>query len=235
MNSKIVELPDVGKVYLYKRRGNRNIKISITNEGKVRVTLPYWAPYHVAAAFVQSKKEWITQHQQKNKVVLSDGAAIGKAHRLVFAQDSSLSTPRSRLVGNEIRISHPPELTSNAPEVQKLAKTACYKALQKQAATLLPQRLEILAAQHDFSYKAVSVRRMKSRWGSCDSHTNISLNIFLVQLPWDYIDYVLLHELSHTKAMHHGQEFWDVFESCLPTAKQYRKNMRNYKAYLNPL
>ena len=51
-------------------------------------------------------------------------------------------------------------------------------------------------------------------------------------LPWDLIDYVIMHELSHTKALHHGSDFWKVFESVMPDAKKRRKEMKNYKPAL---
>ena len=50
-----------------------------------------------------------------------------------------------------------------------------------------------------------------------------------MQLPWALIDYVLLHELSHTKALHHGPDFWKVFEAVLPGAKQRRKELKDFK------
>jgi predicted metal-dependent hydrolase len=50
-----------------------------------------------------------------------------------------------------------------------------------------------------------------------------------MQLPWDLIDYVLLHELVHTEHLHHGAGFWQRFDQVLPGAKQKRKALRAYK------
>jgi len=49
---------------------------------------------------------------------------------------------------------------------------------------LLPQRLQAFATQTGFSYRSVSVKQLKSRWGSCNTEKEITLNLFLMQLPW---------------------------------------------------
>src|SRR5690606_36436720 len=98
------------------------------------------------------------------------------------------------------------------PRVQKAAQAAAIRALRKEAETLLPQRLRTLAEQTGFTYNSVAVKQPKSRWGSCSHQKHITLNLFLMQLPWRLIDYVLLHELTHTKVMRHGPPFWAELE-----------------------
>ena len=74
----------------------------------------------------------------------------------------------------------------------------------------LTSRLYELAQEHDFSYNKVSLRDQKSRWGSCSAHDNISLNQKLYFLP-DYLrDYVLVHELAHTREKNHSPAFWEI-------------------------
>jgi predicted metal-dependent hydrolase len=75
----------------------------------------------------------------------------------------------------------------------------------------------------------VQIRKLTARWGSCSSAKVITLSYYLMQLPWPLIDYVLLHELSHTEHMNHGSDFWGKFESVLPGAKVLRKEIRTYK------
>src|SRR5207245_10741873 len=111
---------------------------------------------------------------------------------------------------------------------QKAAKAACVRALRVQAERLLAQRLRALADLYQFEYRSASIKQLKSRWGSCDADAAIVLNLFLIQLPWHLIDYVLLHELAHTKALHHGPDFWQELERCLPHAKQLRREIKQY-------
>lgn len=118
------------------------------------------------------------------------------------------------------------------PAVQKAAQTASIRALKKEAGQLLPQRLRTLAMQTGFTYKSVGVKQLKSRWGSCTHQKEITLNLFLMQLPWRLIDYVLLHELTHTKVMRHGPPFWKELEKHVPRAKQLSKEIANHHPVL---
>jgi predicted metal-dependent hydrolase len=97
---------------------------------------------------------------------------------------------------------------------------------------LLPIRLQQLSKKYDYQYASVSIKSLKSRWGSCDSNNNISLNLYLMELPWELIDYVLVHELNHTIAMHHGPDFWQKMEAKMPNSKLLRKQLKQYRAGL---
>ncbi len=83
-----------------------------------------------------------------------------------------------------------------------------------------------MAKTYSFTYENVRVRAMHTRWGSCTSKGAISLNIYLMMLPWDLIDYVLLHELTHTKHLHHGENFWNALEVIMPDMKKRKKELK---------
>src|SRR4051812_47334406 len=70
-------------VTVYKRRGSRSLRLTVTPHGQVRVTIPAWAPYKAGVEFAKARQDWIhTQH--KPLTPLADGQPVGKAHRLVF-------------------------------------------------------------------------------------------------------------------------------------------------------
>lgn len=235
MATKQVRIPEIGTVTLYKRRGNRSLRLSIAPTGEVRVSLPYWLPYKAGEQFALSKAVWIEANRPKAQVgSLQHGHAIGKAHRLYFEQQSTASKVATRIAGNEIRVSFPAIYDIHDHEVQEAAHAASIRALKKEAEVLLPQRLQALATQTGFSYRSISVKQLKSRWGSCNSQQEITLNLFLMQLPWQLIDYVLMHELTHTKIMRHGTPFWREMERHVPNAKQLRRQMSKYQPMLTP-
>ena len=89
-----------------------------------------------------------------------------------------------------------------------------------------------LAEEHGFEFNRVFVRAQKTRWASCSSHLNISLNLKLLFLPEDLVRYVLLHELCHTVHLNHSREFWDLLSRCLPDYAGSNKRLRNAGEYV---
>lgn len=233
MAQKIVSLPGIGEVVLAKRKGTRNLRLSIGADGRIRVGLPYWAPYQAGISFALSRAEWIKRHApEPANGLLAEGMRVGKSYRLHFIRDDSAKNVRSRLVANQIIIKGP--VDPSHPATQKVAAAACERALKKDAEKLLPQRVEALARTGGFNYKSVRVKRLRSRWGSCSNQKDITLNYYLIQLPWSLIDYVILHELTHTKHLHHGSAFWEHLQALSPEVKRHRQDIKRHKPVLKP-
>lgn len=92
------------------------------------------------------------------------------------------------------------------------ALEAFYRAKARQKIT---PRVQQLAARTGLAYTGLKFRQMAKRWGSCTSSDLILLNADLVQLPFSLIDYVIIHELCHTKVKSHGKAFWlEVSRHC---------------------
>jgi predicted metal-dependent hydrolase len=233
MNHKIVELEGIGTVHLYKRKGSRSIRLSFMPTGEVRVSVPYWVPYQAGVSFAMARAEWIIKNRPAGSALLKHGDRIGKAHRLVFAQ-REVAQPRATLGTNQITVAYAAVMSPSHPSVQKAAQSAANRALKREAENLLPQRLRALAAANGYNFKSVTVKRLKARWGSCNQHKEIVLNFYLMQLPWQLIDYVLLHELTHTEHLNHSAAFWSRFERAMPGAKQLKKLLHAYQPVVIP-
>jgi predicted metal-dependent hydrolase len=233
MAFKSFDIDNIGTVNIYKRKGARSMKLSITAAGEIRVSLPFWTPYQTGLAFVQSKQEWIASIR-KPKVVLGSGMRVGKAHQLIFLRGDA-SRVQTRIAATEIRIFVPLTMTIEQPAVQSAAEKACIRALKKEAEKLLPQRLATLANHYGFTYRNTSVKLLKSRWGSCNEAGDITLNLYLMQLPWELIDYVLLHELMHTRIMAHGPKFWDELAKFVSNLPVKRKAIKEHRPALFPM
>jgi predicted metal-dependent hydrolase len=87
------------------------------------------------------------------------------------------------------------------------------------AKKILVARLNELAEKHGFMYKRVFIRKQKTRWGSCSAKNNISLNAKLVLLPEKLMDFIILHELVHTRVKSHGKDFWAELLKIEPNGK----------------
>lgn len=118
-------------------------------------------------------------------------------------------------------------MAEHAAEVARL-KEMLHVPDPDRAAHHLRTRLMQLAAEHGFSHGRVTVRNQRTRWGSCSATGNISLNIKLAALPPELRDYVLLHELVHTRVPNHQPEFWQSLEAVVPDARERRRRLRAY-------
>lgn len=230
MATKTVEIEGIGPVTLVKRTTSRSIRITITHGGEVRVSLPSWAPYASAIAFAKTKAAWIAE-QKPDVVLVEQGSQVGKAHHIHFEAGSGANVS-TRVTGNQARVLLPVGVRWDNPDAQEAAHKVAIKVLKKEASHLLPNRLKTLADQFGYTYKSVSIKRLTGRWGSCSEHKDIILNCYLMQLPWELIDYVLLHELAHTRVMAHGQPFWEEMAKYSPNLVRLRREIKAHKPTL---
>ena len=117
-------------------------------------------------------------------------------------------------------------------EKQAAALTRLGPIRRAEARKRLLERLATLAAQHGFSYNRVYVRSQKTRWGSCSDQNNISLNMNLVRLPDELIDYTILHELVHTRVKSHSTHFWQQLDALVGDARALDRQLRPYHVLL---
>ncbi|MDR3328515.1 MAG: M48 family metallopeptidase [Prevotellaceae bacterium] len=105
--------------------------------------------------------------------------------------------------------------------------------LRRQAKQFLPQRVAALAARHGLSYSRITIKNIHSRWGSCSAQNNLNFSIYLMHLPDDLVDHVILHELCHTVHKNHGPKFWALLDSLTNgAAKQQAALLTKYSTLL---
>ncbi len=232
MSQKKVDIPEVGPVTLAKRRGAKNIRLTIQPDGMIRVSLPTWLPYASAILFTQNRAAWIARNRAHRPADLVNGSLIGKNHRLEFKPQQKISKPTFRLSKDRVTVLS--NYPIDHPTSQAIAVKACERALRHETDDLLHDRARHLARAHKLSFRDFKSRKLKSRWGSCSSEKVITINYYLVQLPWHLIDYVLIHELVHTEHQNHSSDFWLLFERLLPDAKALRREIKSYQPILLP-
>jgi predicted metal-dependent hydrolase len=112
-------------------------------------------------------------------------------------------------------------------EKQKQAQGIPLQTINKDdAKKQVTGRLSYLAGEYGFTCNRVTARQQKTRWGSCSPKNNISLNIKLVLLPAEMLDYVILHELVHTRIHNHSRKFWAELDKYVPDSKAVAKRLR---------
>ena len=112
-------------------------------------------------------------------------------------------------------------------EQQKRALGETLQIINKaEAGEKITDRLHQLAEIHGFTCNKVTIRQQKTRWGSCSPKNTISLNIKLALLPLELSDYVILHELVHTRIHNHSRRFWVELDKYVQNSKAVAKQLR---------
>jgi len=88
------------------------------------------------------------------------------------------------------------------------------------------ERVSHLAKLHGFQYNKLTLKSMYTRWGSCSKKNNISLNILMYQLSEEIQDYLILHELMHTKIRNHGNDYWQALDKITGGSRKLDKKLK---------
>lgn len=124
----------------------------------------------------------------------------------------------------------PPQAVFADEGLQNWLRKVIEESLRKNAKVILPSRLEHLSKQSGLPYKSVKINSSQGRWGSCSARKDINLSYYLVLLPSHLIDYVLLHELCHTREMNHSERFWELLNRFTNgNAMALRNELRGYR------
>ena len=230
MTTKVVQFTQIGAVNFRKNRRSKNIKISVKPDKSVHVSFPYYVSSREVAAFVIKNEHWILSQQQKfesRKNIIEEGSVIKtKLYEVLFIKGKENSGQR---IGNTITLKVSDYKNEKSIQFIENTLTSIYRF---EAKKLLPARLNELAKEHQFHFNKVTIRNNKRNWGSCSSKNNISLNLQMMKLPDELIDYILLHELVHTEIKNHSTEFWDKLNSVTNNrAKELAKQVRKYSTY----
>ena len=97
--------------------------------------------------------------------------------------------------------------------------------LKKRARELVENRSAHFAHLYNLSYKKITVRAQKSRWGSCSAAGHLSFNYKIAVLPPHLVDYIVVHEICHLKELNHSKRFWELVGHTIPNYRALRKEL----------
>jgi len=195
------------------RKKVKNARIVVKNSTTVELIVPLRYSQLNVDYLVESKREWILKALSKvklreNAVQLQQNARFIRG-KIYIIHERLIDTPfidyeQARLYG---RMNH-------------FEGEGFVRILKKEAKLFLSKRLLELADEFGFRINKIQIRSQSSRWGSCSSEKNISLNWKLFLVPPFVCDYVLLHELVHTEHLNHSQNFWNRLSEVCPYVTQ---------------
>lgn len=218
---------EFGTITLRRSAKASHVRIRVAPDGRLRASLPLYAPMFLVKRLLKNSRTELRAMlaEQHNVVEFEHGMTIGKSHSLIV-RPSTAKTASAKRHGQQIIVSLPTNVTLHTPAVARTVRDVVIEALRIEAKSYLPKRLAFLADKYGFSYSKVRFSHASGRWGSCSSNGTISLNIALMKLPFELIDYVLIHELSHTIQMNHSENFWKLVETGDPHYKIHRRALK---------
>ncbi|MUH34801.1 M48 family peptidase [Zobellia amurskyensis] len=149
---------------------------------------------------------------------------LGRKYYVELFENNSLEEILIDFTESKFRVSFPKTLKS-----QLELKTAFETFLRIKAEEKLKPRIKKLAKETGLDYSNFKIRKLEKRWGSCTPSNDIIINIDAVKLPYSLIDYLLVHELVHTKIKSHSKEFWAELSKHTPNWKELDAAMYGMK------
>lgn len=200
-------------------RSRRNsISLEITSSGDILVKAPLLIPKFMIQQFINEKSDWIektfqkVQLRQKKEKTYTEGELfrfLGKEYPLTFSPVTNIQIKDEKL---------------HFPEVLKfrVQKELASWYIQ-QAKEVITKRVAYHAEKMNASYTSLMFSDTKSKWGTCFPDNSLQFNWRLIMTPLMVLDYVVIHELTHTTEKHHQASFWSKVRLYTPAYRQHKK------------
>jgi len=226
---------ELGTIEFVRNERSKHIRVRILSSG-LKVTLPLQATEADAMKFINSirakliqKQEKLEKGLEKRNIRIDENTQLQTLTFSVNAKRIERKNIYFSLKDGVLRIEFPTGTDCSDEKNQSFFWNGISHFLRKEAKRLLPNRTKQLAEKYGFTFSEVKIQSSKTRWGSCSHAQSINLSFYLMLLPAHLIDYVILHELCHTREMNHGDRFWALMDKVTDRkSKELRKELKNY-------
>lgn len=222
--------PEFGHITVRRLARSTNIRFSVATSGKLSISAPRYTPLFLVKQALNSSRGDVRKLLDNPRLpsAYQNGQSIGKSHKLAVVETGLVKKPETKTERDTLIVRLPASSTLEDTRVQQLIRDEVVKILRKEAKQVLPGRIAAIAKTHGFSYTKLRFSHSGGRWGSCSSNGTISLNIALMKLPDELIDYVLIHELCHTRHMNHSRQFWDEVGAIDPHFRLHKRQIARH-------
>ena len=204
----------VYSIEIERKKGNKNTYIRVKKDMTIKVTTNYFTSDKAIGKIIEENTNQIKKMIENKKIKNENNTGffyLGKKYDIVYVEYCNISFGESKVFINK-----------------KINIDDWYK---KQAKVIYKDHLDQI--YHRFSkripYPDLRIRKMSTRWGVCNVKTKtITLNLELMKRDLKYLDYVIVHELSHLIYANHSTKFWSLVEENMPDYKKYRKEMKEF-------
>lgn len=226
---------ELGTIEFVRSERAKYIRVRILHNG-LKVSLPEKSTKEEALKFIQSIRAKIRQKQskiekglEKSNIIIDHNTQLQTLSFKVQTKAIERKNIYFSLKNEILNIEFPIGTDCNTDENQKHFWNGISYFMRKEAKRLLPGRTAFLAEKYGFTFSEVKIQSSKTRWGSCSTAKTINLSLYLMLLPAYLVDYVILHELCHTKEMNHGENFWNWMDKVTDNkSKALRAELKSY-------
>ncbi|MDD2950037.1 MAG: SprT family zinc-dependent metalloprotease [Sulfuricurvum sp.] len=194
------------------RPRNRNTYIRVTDDGEIKVRTPLKNESSIRR-ILKLREEWIQTTLLALHMRSDEKHELGKT---------------IRFRGENYAVEHLPNLLKKIENVKNTIdiEKYYYQFYRDEAVLTLPSRVAHYARKMNLHPNEIRFKRLRSRWGSCDSKGIVTFNTRMMQLTYEHIDYIIVHELAHLRHMNHSKEFHTLVREHLPNERKLRSEIK---------
>ncbi len=201
-------------IVIERKSGNRNTYIRVKNDLTILVTTNRFTSLKDIERLLRDSEDKLDKMIRAQEVKKENNEGfnfLGNKYDIIYVNQGEVTLGEKKAFVNK-----------------NLDLDAWYK---KQAKSLFLEHLNTI--YNNFSrkipYPDLKIRKMSTRWGVCNTKLKtVTLNLELIKRDTKYLDYVIVHELSHLIHANHSREFWALVEENMPQYKKYRKEMKDF-------
>lgn len=201
-------------IVIEKKLNQKNTYIRVKKDLKITVTTNYFTTNHFIEKLVEENFDRICRMidaQEKKKINNNGFFYLGKKYVVIYSDKKGISFDEDKVY------------IENNFDVDKWYKSEAKK--------IFLERLDYNYSKFtkNIPYPKLRIRKMTTRWGVCNIKTHvITLNLELMKRDIGYLDYVIIHEMSHLIHGDHSRNFWKLVEDNMPDYKKYREEMKEF-------
>ncbi len=205
----------------------KTMSLSINSNAELIARVPLNYSKERLDKFIKEKSAWIAKYvkqAENNKqkfapLMVANGETI-----VLFETNYTIligNYKRSKIADNKIFLT------------EKESKRQLIALIKKLTLKYTSIRVEQIAKQFGFNYGKIRVGTAKTAWGSCNSKNNLTFTYKLALTPYFVVDYIIIHELCHTKVKNHSKNFYDLVSKCMPTYKLKEQWLKSNRGVIN--
>jgi predicted metal-dependent hydrolase len=212
----------------------RNVRLRVSVDRGFEVVVPTGYDTARVPRLLEQKREWIRvalNRAETHRKFFEPKPAWRMPARIQLpaigkSWDVMTRSKKSSFV--TIREVAPNRLVASGPiRNESASRAALSRWLRRQTRAHLLSRVEQLSQRSGLRYRRGMVRHQKKRWASCSRRRNIALNLRLLFLPREVVDYVIIHELCHTAELNHSKKFWALVSHNCPNYRYHDAQLRS--------